>query len=147
MPLNLSPFCASLGNRRMWRFCRSGQFVTPDVHIIFTQRRKGRRKDAKKTLETRQRFASLRLPLRLCVKNISWHAHCGMQWRTFGKGKSIMKTVVSFLLGAVMLFGAATLGLQSATANAKDKHDKNYWKHHHHRHHKHHRNYKNHLSY
>ena len=57
-----------------------------------------------------------------------------------------MKTVVSFLLGAVMLFGAATLGLQSATANAKDKHDKNYWKHHHHRHHKHHHR-KNHLSY
>jgi len=57
-----------------------------------------------------------------------------------------MKTVVSFLLGAVMLFGAATLGLQSATANAKDKHDKNYWKHHH-RHHRHYRHRKNHLSY
>lgn len=58
-----------------------------------------------------------------------------------------MKTVVSFLLGAVMLFGAATLGLQSGTASAKDKHDKNYWKHHHHRHHRHHRHRKNHLSY
>ncbi|HEX5601374.1 MAG TPA: hypothetical protein VFX63_02450 [Pyrinomonadaceae bacterium] len=70
-----------------------------------------------------------------------------MPIRTFGKGKLIMKTVVSFLLGAVMLFGAAALGLQSATANAKDKHDKNYWKHHHH-HHKHHKHhYKNHLSY
>lgn len=67
-------------------------------------------------------------------------------WRS-GKGKLIMKTVVSFLLGAVMLFGAATLGLQSATANAKDRHDKNYWKQHHHRHHRHHRHRKNHLSY
>jgi len=76
-----------------------------------------------------------------------WHGRCEMPKRTFGKGKLIMKTVVSFLLGAVMLFGAATLGLQSGTANAKDKHDKDYWKHHHrhHRHHKHH--YKNHLSY
>ena len=63
------------------------------------------------------------------------------------KGKLTMKKLVSFALGAVMLFGAATFGLQSATANAKDKHDKNYWKHHHHRHHKHHRHYKNHLSY
>jgi len=63
-----------------------------------------------------------------------------------GKGKKLnMKTVVSFLLGAVMLFGAATLGLQSGTANAKDKHDKNYWKHH--RHHRHHRHRTNHLSY
>jgi hypothetical protein len=51
-----------------------------------------------------------------------------------------MKTVVSFLLGTVMLFGAATLGL------ANDKHDKNYWKHHHHRHHQHHHR-TNHLSY
>jgi len=51
-----------------------------------------------------------------------------------------MKTLVSFLLGAVMLFGAATLGLQSASASAKDRHDKNYWrKHHHHRHHRHYR--------
>lgn len=56
-----------------------------------------------------------------------------------------MKTLVSFLLGAVMLFGAATLGLQSGSAsaaenNAKhDKHDKNYWRHHHKHHHKHHR--------
>ena len=76
-----------------------------------------------------------------------WHGRCEMSKRTFGKGKLIMKTVVSFLLGAVMLFGAATLGLQSATANAKDKHDKEYWKHHHH-HHKHHKHhYKNHLSY
>ena len=57
-----------------------------------------------------------------------------------------MKTVVSFLLGAVMLLGAATLGLPSASANAKDKHDKNYWRHHrHHRRHQRHR--KNHLSY
>jgi hypothetical protein len=53
----------------------------------------------------------------------------------------IMKKLVSFVLGAVMLFGAATLGLPSASANAKDKHDKNYWKHHrkHHRRHRMHR--------
>ena len=49
-----------------------------------------------------------------------------------------MKTLVSLLLGAVMLFGAATLGLQSASASAKDDHhDKNWRKHHHHRHHRH----------
>jgi hypothetical protein len=59
-----------------------------------------------------------------------------------------MKTVVSFVLGAVMLFGAATLGLPSGSAGAKDKdkHDKNYWRHHRH-HRKHHRHRKNHLSY
>ena len=51
-----------------------------------------------------------------------------------------MKTLVSFLLGAVMLFGAATLGLQSGSASAKDKHDKNWYKHHHH--HRHHRRHK-----
>ena len=50
-----------------------------------------------------------------------------------------MKTVVSFLLGAVMLFGAATLGLQSGSASANDKHDKNYWRNHHKRHHRRHR--------
>jgi len=55
-----------------------------------------------------------------------------------------MKTVVSFLLGAVMLFGAGTLGLQSATANARDKHDQNYRRHHRH-HRRHHRHRKNHL--
>jgi len=64
----------------------------------------------------------------------------------FGKGKLNMKTVVSFLLGAVMLFGAATLGLQSGSASAKDKHDKEYWRHHHHKHH-HHKYHKNKLSY
>ena len=57
-----------------------------------------------------------------------------------------MKTVVSFLLGAVMLFGAATLGLPSASASAKDKHDKNYSRHHRH-HRRHHRHRQNHLSY
>ena len=51
-----------------------------------------------------------------------------------------MKTLVSFVLGTAMLFGAATFGLQSGTANARDRHDKNYWRHH--RHHKHHRHYK-----
>lgn len=57
-----------------------------------------------------------------------------------------MKKLVSFLLGAVVLFGAATLGFQSATVSAKDKHDKNYWRHHR-RHHRRHRHRKNHLSY
>ena len=53
------------------------------------------------------------------------------------KGTLIMKTLVSLMLGAVMLFGAATLGLQSGSASAKDKdrHDKNYWRKHHRRHH------------
>jgi len=63
------------------------------------------------------------------------------------KGKQIMKKLVSFALGAVVLFGAATFGLQSATANAKDRHDQNYWRHHR-RHHKHHKHWqRNHLSY
>lgn len=56
-----------------------------------------------------------------------------------------MKKLASLLLGAVVLFGAATLGLQSATANAKDHHDKNYWRHH--RHHRRHWQRRNHLSY
>jgi len=50
-----------------------------------------------------------------------------------------MKKLVSFLLGAVMLFGAATLGLQSGSATAKDKHDKHYTRKHHRRHHRRHR--------
>ena len=57
-----------------------------------------------------------------------------------------MKKLVSFLLSAAVLFGAATLGLQSATASAKDHHDKNYSKHHH-KHHRHHHHRKNQLSY
>ena len=61
------------------------------------------------------------------------------------KGKLIMKKLVSFLLGAMVLFGAASLGLQSATANAKERHDKNYQRHH--KHHRHHRHHKNKLSY
>jgi len=76
----------------------------------------------------------------------AWHARCELPCRISmfsGKEKLIMKTVVSFLLGAVMLFGAATLGLQSATASAKDRHDRNYWRHHRH----HHRHHRNHLSY
>jgi hypothetical protein len=54
------------------------------------------------------------------------------------KGIWTMKTLVSLLLGGVMLFGAATLGLQSGSASAKDKHDQN-WYRHHHRHHRRHR--------
>jgi len=45
-----------------------------------------------------------------------------------------MKTLVSFLLGAVMLFGAATLGVQSASASPNDNH---HHKRHHHKHHRH----------
>jgi hypothetical protein len=94
-------------------------------------------------LETRQSFASLREKYRL-----AWSLRSAeTNFDVLGKGKiDYMKTVVSFLLGAVMLFGAATLGLQSGTASAKDKHDKNYWKQHH-RHHRHHRHRTNHLSY
>lgn len=79
-----------------------------------------------------------------------WHGRCELRQRTFDcsrKGRLIMKTVVSFVLGAVMLFGAATLGLQSGSVSAKDKHDKNYWRHHRHHHHKHLKHRKNHLSY
>jgi hypothetical protein len=53
-----------------------------------------------------------------------------------------MRTLFSFLLGAVLLLGAATFGLQSgsanAAANAKDRHDKHN-RQSHHRHHRHHR--------
>ena len=48
-----------------------------------------------------------------------------------------MKKLVSFVLGGALLLGAATFGLQSGTANARDRHDRNYR--HHHRHHRHHR--------
>jgi len=67
----------------------------------------------------------------------------------FSKGTFTMKTLVSFLLGAVMLFGGATLGLQSGSASAKDKHDNNYRKHHrrHHRRHRRHAHRMNKLSY
>ncbi len=55
-----------------------------------------------------------------------------------------MKRLVSSLLGAALLFGAAALGLQSGTANARDRHDN--WRHH--KHHRHHRHYmRNKLSY
>ena len=57
----------------------------------------------------------------------------------FEKGGVIMKKLVSFVLGGALLLGAATFGLQSGTANARDRHDRNYWRHHH-RHH--HRNYR-----
>jgi len=55
-----------------------------------------------------------------------------------------MKTLVSIALGAAMLFGAATMGLQSgiASAHARTQHSK-----HHHHHHKHHPHHKNKLSY
>jgi hypothetical protein len=140
MPLNLSSFCASLGRGPVWRFCCTHQTVTADVQKFFS------RGGAK--AQSAAAFPSFfAVSLRRCVRSTSWHGRCEMFTELSGKENRSMKTVVSFLLGAVMLFGAATLGLQSATANAKDKHDKNYWKHHHHRHHKHHRHQKNHLSY
>ena len=59
-----------------------------------------------------------------------------------------MKTLVSLALGAAMLFGAATLGLQSGAASAHERHDSNWYaKHHKHHHHKHHRHHHNKLSY
>src|SRR6185295_14395023 len=118
MPLNLSSFCG--------RNDFSRGFTGMDADLRLSARCGG----------FAGRDKSVTAPVALFGLNRAicrWHARCEVRWRTFGKGKLIMKTVVSFLLGAVMLFGAATLGLQSATANAKDKHDKNYWKHHHHR--------------
>ncbi len=50
-----------------------------------------------------------------------------------------MRKLVSFVLGGALLLGAATFGLQSGTANARDRHDRNYWHHHHRHHHRHHR--------
>ena len=46
-----------------------------------------------------------------------------------------------------MLFGAATLGLQSGSASARERHDRNWNAKHHHHHHKHHRHHRNKLSY
>jgi hypothetical protein len=64
------------------------------------------------------------------------------------EGNWIMKTLVSLLIGGVLLFGAATFGTQAGTANGRDKHDKNYWKHHrHHRRHQRHRRHHDKLSY
>ena len=57
-----------------------------------------------------------------------------------------MRRLFSFLLGGVLLLGAATLGLQSSTANAAE-HNKTH-RHHKHHHHHHHRHYqRNKLSY
>jgi hypothetical protein len=61
------------------------------------------------------------------------------------RNTSFMKTLVSVVLGAAVLFGAATLGLQSGSASARERHDKNYWKHHRRHHHRHYRHNK--LSY
>ena len=73
-------------------------------------------------------------------------ANCEATWmfeRTLN-----MKILVSFLLGAVMLFGAATLGLQSGSVSAKERHDKNWYKHHHRHHRRHKHNHRvNKLSY
>ena len=50
-----------------------------------------------------------------------------------------MRRLVSFLLGGLLLIGAATLGLQAGTANASERHDKNQWRNTQTRHHRHHR--------
>ena len=74
-------------------------------------------------------------------------AKCTADFEINERNTQFMKRLVSVVLGAAVLFGAATLGLQSGSASAREQHDKNYWKHHHH-HHKHHKHhYKNHLSY
>src|SRR5258705_12289192 len=58
----------------------------------------------------------------------------------FGKRKEIkdMRTAISFVLGAVLFLGAATLGLESGSANARQRYDRDDWARHH-RHHHHHR--------
>ena len=69
-----------------------------------------------------------------------------LEFDIFERTILIMKTLASFLLGGALLFGAATLGLPSASANARERHDKNYWRHHH-RQHRHHHTRRNKLSY
>lgn len=49
-----------------------------------------------------------------------------------------MKKLVSFVLGGVLLLGAAVL--PSGIANAHNRHDRDYRRHHHHHHHHHYRN-------
>jgi len=66
------------------------------------------------------------------------------------KGTLSMKKLFSLLLGGALMIGAATFGLQSGSASAAERHDKNYWRHHkkHHHRHRHDRRYrKNKLSY
>jgi hypothetical protein len=129
------------GEAAVWLFCRHRKPATNVVEEDFSRGGATAQRDA-----AFQRFSLRRRAV--AGEIFPWHGRCEIPRRTFdvlGKGKLIMKTVVSFLLGAVMLFGAATLGLQSATANAKDRHDQKYWRHH--RHHRHYRHRKNHLSY
>jgi len=57
MPQNLSPFCASLRGKPVWRFCRSDQFVTPEPQEYFS------RKGAK----AQSAAAFPRFSLRLCA--------------------------------------------------------------------------------
>jgi len=125
------------------RFCCSRQFVTPDAQNILTQRRNGA-----KRCRVSKAFHCAVAPLREKYR-LAWSLRSAeTNFDVLGKGKiDYMKTVVSFLLGAVMLFGAATLGLPSASANAKDRHDKNYSRHHRRHHRRHYRHRKNHLSY
>jgi Spy/CpxP family protein refolding chaperone len=73
-----------------------------------------------------------------------------MWLRDLWKGTLSMKKLFSFVLGGLLLIGAATFGVQTGSASAADHHDKNHWrngKKHHHRHHSHHRHHKNKLSY
>ena len=62
----------------------NGTFLVAEVRKFITVRRNGeifrtqRRKGAKKTLETRQRFA----PLRLCVRNDSQHRYSQNRYLT-----------------------------------------------------------------
>jgi hypothetical protein len=113
-------FLCFFGESAVWPFCRQGKFVTHERLSV-------------------RAFSGEMLGMHVAKRPP------GLSM--FRERKMTMKTVVSFVLGAVMLFGAATLGLQSASVSAKDKHDKNYWKHHQHRRHRHHKHRKNHLSY
>jgi hypothetical protein len=119
--LVLSIFCAYLRELAVWRSCGRGKAVTAGVA----------------PLHHNPLVLLLAWPLPKC--NVAKMAY------SFGKGKLNMKTLVSSLLGLVVLFGAATFGLQSGSASAAAKHDKKYYKHH--RHHRHHRHRRNKLSY
>jgi hypothetical protein len=52
-----------------------------------------------------------------------------------------MRKIFSFLLGGALLLGAATLDLQTGSANAAGRNDRDNWRHHRHhrRHHRHRR--------
>jgi type IV secretory pathway VirB2 component (pilin) len=123
--LVLSIFCAYLRESAVWRSCGPGKAVTA-------------------TVSPNGPTASIEWAIRGFVAGMVV-AKCSVAEMAYEKGKLNMKKLVSFLLGVVVLFGAATFGLQSGSASAAAKHDKKYYKHH--RHHRHHRHRRNKLSY